>query len=89
MLLYCRSFNSTIFPQVVFPDSDLLFRFLGLLWTKHCNTTETKLVVSLPLQARALQIGKIHLQELRADSFTETDWTTGNMDILVVKCCHL
>ncbi|XP_071145410.1 HEAT repeat-containing protein 1-like isoform X1 [Mytilus edulis] len=74
-------FKETV--EVVFPDSDLLFRFLGLLWTQHCNTTETKLVISLPLQARALQIGKIHLQELRADSFTETDWTTAILNLLL------
>ncbi|XP_052098508.1 HEAT repeat-containing protein 1-like [Mytilus californianus] len=74
-------FTETV--EVVFPDSDLLFRFLGLLWTQHCNTSESKLEISLPLQARALQIGKIHLQELRSGSFTETDWTTAIINLFL------
>ncbi|KAJ8305572.1 hypothetical protein KUTeg_016117 [Tegillarca granosa] len=46
----------------VFPDQKTLFKFLGLLWTQHCNDKNHG--ITSVLQARALQLGKVHIERL-------------------------
>ncbi|XP_060070386.1 HEAT repeat-containing protein 1-like [Ylistrum balloti] len=50
-----------------FPDILSLLRFLGLMWTRHCNPDHLSLELTTITQASALQISKAHLLNMTTD----------------------
>ncbi|XP_062578566.1 HEAT repeat-containing protein 1-like [Saccostrea cucullata] len=55
-----------------FPDSNDKLKFLGLLWTQHCNDLSERSGVKTSLQIQALLIGKQLLQQSENMKITDT-----------------